>query len=151
MTNLKCLAQVLQGKGFVTLTLPNNDITFTNTNDTKNRYMAPELLTGDEYNLKADVYSFGIVLWQMLSCQTPYAFVKSTGDLIDHVVDANGRPSIDEKWPRFIKAMLETSFACDMELRPVSITCFCLNELKWKQNHLQNKLFSCHLENITFS
>ena len=80
--------------------------------------MAPELLTGDEYNLKADVYSFGIVLWQMFSCQTPYNFCTNQKQLINFVVEENGRPGIDEKWPRFIQGMLETSFASRSELRP---------------------------------
>lgn len=49
------------------------------------RYMAPECLSGDSYNMKADVYSFAIVLWEMLSASRPYAFVKSLEQLIQHV------------------------------------------------------------------
>ena len=49
------------------------------------RYMAPECLSGDCYNMKADVYSFSIILWEMLSASRPYAFVKSLEQLIQHV------------------------------------------------------------------
>ena len=31
------------------------------------RYMAAEALSGKPYNLKADVYTFGVVLWELLS------------------------------------------------------------------------------------
>jgi len=35
-------------------------------------YMAPEVLANKEYNSRADVYSFAISLWQMLSRQRPW-------------------------------------------------------------------------------
>jgi serine/threonine protein kinase len=36
------------------------------------RYMAPEVFLGQYYNLKADVYSWTIVLYAMLSLQKPF-------------------------------------------------------------------------------
>lgn len=36
-------------------------------------YMAPEMLQEREYNEKADVYSFGICVWEMYTMQSPYA------------------------------------------------------------------------------
>lgn len=86
------------------------------------RYMAPELLWHEEYNLKSDVYSFSIILWQMLAGETPYGFVRSRQELFDHVADEHGRPDIDERWPTGIKSMLECSFDKNMDLRPVSAT-----------------------------
>lgn len=49
------------------------------------RYMAPECLLGETYNMKADVYSFAVILWEMLSASRPYAFVMSLEQLIQHV------------------------------------------------------------------
>ena len=83
--------------------------------------MAPELLRFADYNLKADCYSFGIVLWQILSSETPYAFVRSKHQLTYHVVEENGRPNIDERWPRSLQGMLEASFDRNMDMRPVSV------------------------------
>jgi len=34
-------------------------------------YTAPEILAGRPYGFKADVYSFGVILWQLLSVSTP--------------------------------------------------------------------------------
>lgn len=82
------------------------------------RYMAPELLSGKKYNLKADVYSFAIILWQMLAEQTPYAFVRSRRQLDYHVVHEHGRPDIDDVWPDRIKGMLESSFSANFLMRP---------------------------------
>ena len=50
------------------------------------RYMAPEVLVDEPYyNLKADVYTYGIVLWQMLSLQVPFLEIKKKDELIDYV------------------------------------------------------------------
>ncbi|CAI9111059.1 OLC1v1011194C3 [Oldenlandia corymbosa var. corymbosa] len=35
-------------------------------------YMAPEVLNGNPYNRKCDVYSFGICLWEIYCCDMPY-------------------------------------------------------------------------------
>ena len=36
------------------------------------RYMAPEVADSRPYNHKADIYAFGILLWELLSCKKPY-------------------------------------------------------------------------------
>jgi len=36
------------------------------------RYMAPEVGLRQKYNTKCDVYSFGLIAWQMLTLQKPY-------------------------------------------------------------------------------
>jgi len=35
-------------------------------------YMAPECLTGKPYNTKADIYSLGVVLFEMILGYYPY-------------------------------------------------------------------------------
>jgi serine/threonine protein kinase len=34
--------------------------------------MAPEILRGEKYEEAADVYSFGVILWEILSGEIPY-------------------------------------------------------------------------------
>ena len=98
---------------------PNND-TFKMSGAGSPRYMAPECLDDKPYNLKADVYSFTIILWEILSGSTPYGFVKRRRQLIQQVVNENARPIIDKRWPAGIVGMLESSFEADIGLRPVS-------------------------------
>jgi serine/threonine protein kinase len=35
-------------------------------------YTAPEVIAGNAYNTKADIYSFSMVVWEMLMRRTPY-------------------------------------------------------------------------------
>lgn len=97
---------------------PNNDI-FDMSGAGSPRYMAPECLDDKPYNLKADVYSFSIILWEILSESTPFGFVKRRRTLIQQVVHENVRPSIDKRrWPASIVGMLESSFEAEIGLRP---------------------------------
>ena len=82
--------------------------------------MAPECLSRKAYNMKADVYSFAVLFWEMLTGQTPYAFTRERHHLTHYVVNERGRPDIHESWPGNIKRMLESSFDSDIERRPVS-------------------------------
>jgi B-Raf proto-oncogene serine/threonine-protein kinase len=49
--------------------------------------MAPEVLVNppDKYNFKAEVYSFGIVLWEILSLEMPFSHVRSKSELVEFV------------------------------------------------------------------
>ena len=51
------------------------------------RYMAPEVLVDppEDYNMKADVYTFGIVLWEMFALEVPYNNVRSRDTLVSFV------------------------------------------------------------------
>ena len=41
-------------------------------------WMAPEVLNDSQYSLPADVYSFGIVLWELIARETPYKNLSPT-------------------------------------------------------------------------
>jgi serine/threonine protein kinase len=86
--------------------------------------MAPECLRGEAYNMKADVYTFAILLWEILTGRTPYSFVKGKSHLIHTIDTEKVRPTIDESWPSSIQGMLESSFDSDMGKRPVSSHAF---------------------------
>ena len=48
-------------------------------------YMAPEQIEGDEVNEKSDIYAFGVVLYEMLSGQTPFKAPTPTALLMKQI------------------------------------------------------------------
>lgn len=56
------------------------------------RYSAPELLQGSVPTYSIDVYSFGILMWQLKQNEIPYQTIKSNEIIIWQVVKNNLRP-----------------------------------------------------------
>ena len=81
------------------------------------RYMAPEVALGKPYNLKADVFSFGILLWEILSLQKP--FLGYNARIHKKIVLEHGvRPEINPKWSKNIKSLLFESWQEEINKRP---------------------------------
>jgi len=80
-------------------------------------YMANEVYERKPYNTKADVYSFALLLWEMLSQQRPFA--RYTKKMYrTRVVKKGERPLIDTSWPVEIQILLSRAWSRDMDERP---------------------------------
>jgi len=80
------------------------------------RYMAPEVAKEKPYNLSADVYSFSILLWQLMSLKTPFDRF-GVAIFKDLVIEKGYRPDIDKKWPQVIQDLLKMCWSKDMKQR----------------------------------
>lgn len=60
------------------------------------RYMSPECYKGEVYGLPTDVYSFGLLLWEIASLKKPYAKM-DLNDLTDFVFWGDKRPKLIAK------------------------------------------------------
>ncbi len=63
------------------------------------QWMAPEVIKSKKYSEKADVYSFGIILWEMASRLPPFKEYKWK-DICFKVGDENLRPVIPKDCPK---------------------------------------------------
>lgn len=62
------------------------------------RYMSPEVARYLPYNLSADIYSFGILLWHLYGMEMPFDDMSRSAH--SHLVVYGGeRPTIDKTWP----------------------------------------------------
>lgn len=80
------------------------------------RYMAPEIARREPYNESADVYSFAILLWEMLAMRMPYE--DYTLDMFQVLVATmEDRPDIDPSWPASLQNILRRCWVRDHKHR----------------------------------
>ncbi|KAL9375311.1 hypothetical protein Peur_032190 [Populus x canadensis] len=80
-------------------------------------YMAPEVLNGNPYNRKCDVYSFGICLWEIYCCDMPYSDL-SFSEVTSAVVRQNLRPEIPRCCPSSLANVMKRCWDANPDKRP---------------------------------
>ncbi|KAF8409255.1 hypothetical protein HHK36_005329 [Tetracentron sinense] len=83
------------------------------------RWMAPEMIKHKPYGRKVDVYSFGLVLWEMVAGTIPYEDMTPIQAAFA-VVNKNLRPVIPVNCPPALRALIEQCWALQPEKRPES-------------------------------
>jgi serine/threonine protein kinase len=81
------------------------------------RYMAPEVAEGLPYNHKADVYSFGIILWEMNAGKRPFNGL-DRDTFYEQIVHGGGRPHLSKKWPSELNKLIADCWNVDVDSRP---------------------------------
>jgi serine/threonine protein kinase len=74
------------------------------------RWMAPECIMGSRYTAKVDVYSYGIVLWELLTGSIPFSAFEDAA-VIARVMQLDSRPPIPAQTPEPLRALI-TSCWC---------------------------------------
>mmetsp|Transcript_2512 Transcript_2512/g.8926 ORF Transcript_2512/g.8926 Transcript_2512/m.8926 type:complete len:872 (+) Transcript_2512:51-2666(+) len=93
------------------------DKTQTNTRVGTLNWLAPEVLAETSpYTEKADVFSFGMVLWEMLSGRTP--FEGKTPLQVVRALDTGKRPPIEDDTNADFAQLVRDCWAQDMNARP---------------------------------
>uniref|UniRef100_M4F847 non-specific serine/threonine protein kinase n=1 Tax=Brassica campestris TaxID=3711 RepID=M4F847_BRACM len=81
------------------------------------RWMAPEVIEHKPYSHKADVFSYAIVLWELLTGDIPYAFLTPLQAAVG-VVQKGLRPKIPKKTHPRVKGLLERCWQQEPKERP---------------------------------
>lgn len=89
------------------------------------KYSAPEILrarsdkniTVYHYGPQTDVYSFGLMLWELVTCMPLFPGVKGKQNITTHVLAGN-RPEIYDEWPKSLKTLLLLCWHEDPSRRP---------------------------------
>ncbi|KAL6614531.1 hypothetical protein ACP70R_036801 [Stipagrostis hirtigluma subsp. patula] len=81
------------------------------------RWMAPEMMKRKPYGRKVDVYSFGLILWEMFSGSIPYEDL-TPFQAAFAVFDKNVRPTIPASCPAPVRLLIEQCWASNPEKRP---------------------------------
>lgn len=84
-------------------------------------YMAPEVLLKNKYSEKADVYSFGTVLWEIFTGKKPYSDEKfgpmNQAQLMFQILENHARPSLHDLHPA-LQQLISDCWSLDPRLRP---------------------------------
>ncbi|KAL4111620.1 hypothetical protein PRIC1_003298 [Phytophthora ramorum] len=96
-------------------------------------WIAPEVLRGEHYSEKADVYSFGVILTELDTCRRPYSQGvpgesnrggnnKTSNTRIAVLVSAGTlRPEVHADCPRSVRNLVDMCLAFDPEDRPSAL------------------------------
>jgi serine/threonine protein kinase len=83
-------------------------------------HTAPEVLKGGVTDAKADVFGFGILVWEIMSGRAAFEGFTEQEAIVEHIV-GGGRPSLDTV-PPVLGALIERCWAADAASRPDSDT-----------------------------
>jgi len=89
------------------------------------RYMSPENVQGRPYNLTTDVYSWAMIMWNILALEPPFALYTEQM-IIDRVCDRGYRPKIFSYWSARMSSIIGRSWSANIKERP-SFTEICID------------------------
>ncbi|KAE9613539.1 putative protein kinase TKL-Pl-4 family [Lupinus albus] len=81
------------------------------------RWMAPEMIKRKSHGRKVDVYSFGLILWEMLTGTTPYEDMTPIQAAFA-VVNKNSRPVIPSNCPPAMRSLIDQCWSLHSDKRP---------------------------------
>jgi len=112
------------------------------------RYMAPEIVKSLPYNHSVDVYSFGILLWEMCALQQPFKDYSLREHTIQ-VVNGGLRPKLCKSWSVNLQNLIDAAWSGSHQSRPSfkEIKARLAGEVIWSIN--KNKDFELHKETQT--
>lgn len=100
------------------------------------RYMAPEVALKLGYGKEVDVYSFGMLLWEICALDRPFNSIHTVEAFHDVVVLCGKRPSLktDPLWPSSLKRLMSQCWDTDPLERPTmgevkSLLCNVLRDM----------------------
>jgi len=79
--------------------------------------MAPEVATYKPYDKMADVYSFGILMWEIISFEKPFKNL-NCNEWFQQVIIRGNRPDINESWPTKLQYLLKYCWSEEINERP---------------------------------
>ena len=80
-------------------------------------YMAPELITSNDYDRKVDVYAYGMILYEMCENQRPFRGLKIP-DIFQAVLQRDERPTFTSCTPPAMQDLIRRCWDKNPQMRP---------------------------------
>jgi len=82
-------------------------------------YMAPEIIQGKKYTISSDIYSFSMIMWELMTSRKPFWDQNDDTDLDLIIKICDGfRPPIVTNAPKDYIKLMQECWTSDPELRP---------------------------------
>src|SRR3989440_4755155 len=98
-------------------------------------YIAPEVISRKEYTFKSDIYSIGMLMWEISSGQPPFSIYEHDLDFAMNIINGM-RPKIVPGTPLEYKSLMEQCWDADPLKRPDINSLF--NKINEMDLHYQN-------------
>eukprot|EP00529_Nitzschia_sp_RCC80_P016937 CAMPEP_0113451698 /NCGR_PEP_ID=MMETSP0014_2-20120614/6471_1 /TAXON_ID=2857 /ORGANISM="Nitzschia sp." /LENGTH=659 /DNA_ID=CAMNT_0000343059 /DNA_START=541 /DNA_END=2520 /DNA_ORIENTATION=- /assembly_acc=CAM_ASM_000159 len=111
------------------------------------RFIAPEVALGEGYNLQADVYSFTLMVYELMTLVTPFAtYSREMHECL--VVHENVRPRLSSSWSENVRSFFEQGWARNPVDRPtISEVIDQLDTLAREERSRRSKIEAVRVEN----
>jgi serine/threonine protein kinase len=104
-------------------------------------YIAPEIINGKEYTFKSDIYSIGILMWEISSGQPPFNNHEYDYDLAFKIINGM-RPKMLSEVPLKYKNLMEQCWDAEPLERPKTYTLHKnIREIKLYYQNNPNELY----------
>ncbi|GBC18939.2 kinase-like domain-containing protein [Rhizophagus irregularis DAOM 181602=DAOM 197198] len=80
-------------------------------------YIAPEIFKGSAFSKESDIYSFGMIMWELTTGCKPFANVEHDIHLIYKILDGE-RPKITKDTPEYYVSLMKSCWDPDPKKRP---------------------------------
>jgi serine/threonine protein kinase len=80
-------------------------------------YIAPEIFTGSAFSKESDIYSLGMIMWELAAGCKPFASVEHNINLIYKIIDGE-RPEITNDTPECFSNLMRGCWNSDPSKRP---------------------------------
>lgn len=81
-------------------------------------YSSPEVLNSKDYSKSSEVYSFSLIVYEILTNEIPFENVKNLNSLFEEVVKKSNRPKIKIQMPSCYKNLIEICWQENPDERP---------------------------------
>jgi len=112
-------------------------------------YVAPEVLKGGGFSMASDIYSFGIIMWEISTGQKPFAD-RAHDDLLALEICNGLRPNISEDTPQCYADLMKSCWNPDPAQR---LTASRLNDdfIRWVTDICDNPVANDIKEQFSFA
>ncbi|XP_078464797.1 serine/threonine-protein kinase Nek9 isoform X1 [Lampetra planeri] len=103
-------------------------------------YMSPELIRGDKYNTKSDIWAMGCVLYELLTLTRTFDATNPL-KLCYEIIHGKKQVEIDDQYSKEIKEVVQKCLQQDAEQRPTAEDLLEMSPIKTRRREMEKNVW----------